>query len=974
MRTTRSQSKQKPEKQEEEASTSTPKGISRVGVGKLPKRVNSRGGGSSKAKKSRNLDASTVSGNGNDEEKVSIEVTNSAVLETESVLLEKNVKEGRSVGPDKEEDTDDFDWEDGCISGGESIYGNSDNNVAREMVIEFNDSPSSSKRKPVRRASAEEKELAELAHKTHLLCLLARGRIIDRACSDPLIQAALLSLLPTYLQKKTEVPKLTAKDLGSIVRWFHDNFHVANPSNSDRPFESNLAAAVENRKGTTEEISALSVALFRALNLSTRFVSILDVVSLKPDMSMSGCSSQDAVRAENDVFKSSTLMVAKSDPISISPTKFTLPKTGSIEDSGTSRGGAHKIKESSSARRIDQSKSAPASGTLSDRKQVISASDKSSDLIACSTNKVEGSKRKGDLEFELQLEMALAATAAGAHDGKLGSEMKDLPCSSSHNSSPYKKLKTVQSEEVSDSRQGISIAIGSRKVGAPLYWAEVFCSGENMTGKWVHVDAVNAVVDGEEKVEAAAAACRRSLRYVVAFAGNGAKDVTRRYCLKWYQIASKRINSCWWDAVLAPLNGLESVATAGLVHLESSSNNTSSNLCKVNASEKRSSTEGGVISSLIQEYLPGNCSTNQKHGMKDSKQNLENIGVQSSSQCGVATRNSLEDMELQTRALTEPLPTNQQAYRTHHLYALERWLTKNQILHPKGPILGYCSGHPVYPRNCVQTLHSEHRWLREALQVKASEKPAKLVKRSSKVGKVQASEPEADKEDEGEENIALYGRWQLEPLNLPYAVNGVVPRNERGQVDVWSEKCLPHGTVHLRLPRVYTVAKRLGIDSAPAMVGFDFRNGRTVPIFEGIVVCTEFKDAILQAYAEEEERREAEEKKRNEAQAISRWYQLLSSIITRQRLNQTYGADSCSQTSHVAKQNDNYICNTVIAETEDDMQSNVQHRQDYVHNSSSDFTQDHEHIYPIDNQSFDEESSIRTKRCPCGFSVQVEEL
>lgn len=71
-------------------------------------------------------------------------------------------------------------------------------------------------------------------------------------------------------------------------------------------------------------------------------------------------------------------------------------------------------------------------------------------------------------------------------------------------------------------------------------------------------------------------------------------------------------------------------------------------------------------------------------------------------------------------------------------------------------------------------------------------------------------------------------------------------QNERGQVDVWSEKCLPPGTVHLRLPRVAFVARRLEIDFAPAMVGFEFRNGRSFPVFEGIVVCTEFKDAILE--------------------------------------------------------------------------------------------------------------------------------
>lgn len=32
------------------------------------------------------------------------------------------------------------------------------------------------------------KERAELVHKVHLLCLLARGRIVDNACNDPLIQ------------------------------------------------------------------------------------------------------------------------------------------------------------------------------------------------------------------------------------------------------------------------------------------------------------------------------------------------------------------------------------------------------------------------------------------------------------------------------------------------------------------------------------------------------------------------------------------------------------------------------------------------------------------------------------------------------------------------------------------------------------------------------------------------------------------
>lgn len=40
---------------------------------------------------------------------------------------------------------------------------------------------------------------AELVHKVHLLCLIARGRIVDNACNDPLIQVSKLFPLTTAL-------------------------------------------------------------------------------------------------------------------------------------------------------------------------------------------------------------------------------------------------------------------------------------------------------------------------------------------------------------------------------------------------------------------------------------------------------------------------------------------------------------------------------------------------------------------------------------------------------------------------------------------------------------------------------------------------------------------------------------------------------------------------------------------------------
>ncbi|KAL5810062.1 hypothetical protein ACOSQ3_026758 [Xanthoceras sorbifolium] len=825
---------------------------------------------------------------------------------------------------DNGQELDDSDWEDGLIPV-ENFTDNPPESRIKGLTVEFETATSddSLRRKPTRRASAEDKELAELVHKVHLLCLLARGRIIDCACDDPLIQASLLSLVPKELLLKiSKVSQLTVKDLYDIVKWFHDNFHVRNSVSAGRSFHSGLAHAIERRDGSPEEIAALSVALFRALKLTTRFVSILDVASLKPEADINESPSQDGGVARG-IFSTPTLMVARTREVSTSPVESlsSSRKENACEASSSS---SSKCKISNSTNNGTHPKSSPLADELNARKSLFSEAchEKSK---SCLTKESQGVKRKGkgDLEFEMQLELALSATAVKTHKKNRGSSSVSPPVERS------KKLSIV---EPSTSSQGISTAVGSRKVGSPLYWAEVYCSAENLTGRWVHVDAANAIIDGEQKVEAAAAACKTSLRYVVAFAGCGAKDVTRRYCMKWYKIASKRVNSVWWDAVLAPLRDLESGAT-GSTHDGPgypNQNDFSKNI-----------------------YLLGNSGPNVQSSMKSSS---------------VATRNSLEDMELETRALTEPLPTNQQAYKNHQLYAIERWLNKHQIIYPKGPILGFCSGHPVYPRTCVQMLKTKERWLREALQVKANEHPAKVIKDTAKLKKLQVSEVEDCEEVDSKGNIELYGKWQLEPLCLPHAVNGIVPRNERGQVDVWSEKCLPPGTVHIRLPRVFFVAKRLEIDYAPAMVGFEFRNGRSTPVFDGIVVCTEFKDIILEAYAEEEERRQAEEKKRKEAQAISRWYQLLSSIVTRQKLNNCYGDGSSSQMSTGIQHMKNEKLNVPVGGLQDRRQSPERYA------PSMAGTEDHEHVYLVEDTSYDEETCVRTKRCHCGFSIQVEEL
>lgn len=243
---------------------------------------------------------------------------------------------------------------------------------------------------------------------------------------------------------------------------------------------------------------------------------MLDVASLKPDADKSEDVFQGR-KTRKGLFDSSTVMVTRPNEASTSSSKQLEPincnkKNASEASVKPSR--QKKLKKSGQTIIQDQS-----------NERMVDSPNPLSDACASTS---EGLKRKGDLEFEIQMEMALAATATATKNSELNGDTDIKNINSSPIISPFKKLKTVKCVESESSSHGVSTAIGSRRTGAPLYWAEVYCSGENSTGKWVHVDVVNAIIDGEQNVEAAAAACKTSLRYVVAFAGRGAKDVTRR--------------------------------------------------------------------------------------------------------------------------------------------------------------------------------------------------------------------------------------------------------------------------------------------------------------------------------------------------------------------------------------------------------------------------------------------------------------
>ena len=151
-------------------------------------------------------------------------------------------------------------------------------------------------------------------------------------------------------------------------------------------------------------------------------------------------------------------------------------------------------------------------------------------------------------------------------------------------------------------------------------------------------------------------------------------------------------------------------------------------------------------------------------------------------------------------------------------------------------------------------------------------------------------EEEEEEEEEGE--VFLYGEWQTEPWDPPAAKDGVVPKNDRGNVDLHGAALPPPGTVHVNLPRIARVARALGIDYASALVGFEFhRGGKTTPKFEGVVVCEEFEGRLREAHAEEEARLVAAKAERERREAKARWRVLFSAMWTRLSLREEFAMD-----------------------------------------------------------------------------------
>ena len=243
-----------------------------------------------------------------------------------------------------------------------------------------------------------------------------------------------------------------------------------------------------------------------------------------------------------------------------------------------------------------------------------------------------------------------------------------------------------------------------------------------------------------------------------------------------------------------------------------------------------------------------------------------------------------------------------QGYKTSAEFVLERHLRREEALVPGAQhVRIFKSGKDekakeemVFRRKDVVVCRTGESWHKEGRQVKPGEYPMKMVPVRA-VTLLRKREVEEAERDTGEKlKQGLYARDQTNWIIPPPIENGFIPKNAFGNIDCYVPTMVPKGAVHILHKGTVKVCKKLGIDFAEAVTGFEFGKQRAVPVITGVVVAKEYEKMVIDAWTiDEEERRKKEEGKREKV-ALAMWRKFLMGLRIVERVREEYGGDAAA--------------------------------------------------------------------------------
>jgi xeroderma pigmentosum group C-complementing protein len=196
---------------------------------------------------------------------------------------------------------------------------------------------------------------------------------------------------------------------------------------------------------------------------------------------------------------------------------------------------------------------------------------------------------------------------------------------------------------------------------------------------------------------------------------------------------------------------------------------------------------------------------------------------------------------------------------------------------------------PVYSRKDVVQVKSAETWHKQGRAPIPGEVPLKRVPYRAATTNRRREIAEAEAATGEKVLQGLYSFDQTDWIIPPPIENGVIPKNEYGNIDMFAEHMCPEGAVHVPYRGAMRVAKRLGIDFAEAVVDFEFGHRMAVPVIQGVVIAEEHYDRVMEELAKDEaEKKRKEDEKRRKA-AMAMWRKFIMGMRILERIKQDYG-------------------------------------------------------------------------------------
>lgn len=239
-----------------------------------------------------------------------------------------------------------------------------------------------------------------------------------------------------------------------------------------------------------------------------------------------------------------------------------------------------------------------------------------------------------------------------------------------------------------------------------------------------------------------------------------------------------------------------------------------------------------------------------------------------------------------------------QYFKSSKEFVLERHLKREEALLPTAKPVKYFKNkgkkgdgeeEPVYLRKDVVAVKSEETWHKQGRAPRPGAQPLKWAPFRAATTNRRRELAEAEAAAGHKVLQGLYSHDQTDWIIPPPIQNGIIPKNQYGNIDLFVEHMLPEGAAHVPYRTAIRVCRRLEIDFAEAVVDFEFGHRMAVPVIQGVVIPEEHYDRVMEEVAKEEAEKARKEDEKRRKVVLGAWRKLLMGMRIAERVRREYG-------------------------------------------------------------------------------------